>query len=217
MLLQKISRMEQYVRVLETHRKFTINSSSSQRATATSIVISGFGLSAFLFSVIAHAAFAEDVSSFLLLLSLGTSLPMIVGFFFIRIIPLPGSEHTHDPERRDAVSPASVFLHEHDSEAPLLAHDAFHAHLEEAEVLTGDNSSEYHTSQNRESLVLSPTRDGASNIDGHHRLSESQRLGSAVDDTLPNIHGKALLVTGRFWTLCIILSLCASPRYIAVL
>lgn len=60
-----------------------------QRASTTGLVISGFGLSAFFFSTIAHTVFPGDTSSFLLLLALGTSIPMIVGFFFIRPIPLP--------------------------------------------------------------------------------------------------------------------------------
>ncbi|EJD34184.1 MFS general substrate transporter [Auricularia subglabra TFB-10046 SS5] len=58
------------------------------RATTTGLVLSGFGLSAFLFSAIAHTAFPGDTSSFLLLLALGTSLPMLVGIFFVRPVPL---------------------------------------------------------------------------------------------------------------------------------
>ncbi|KZV83279.1 MFS general substrate transporter [Exidia glandulosa HHB12029] len=58
------------------------------RATATGLVLSGFGLSAFLFSTIAHTVFPGDTSSFLLLLALGTSIPMLVGVLFVRPIPL---------------------------------------------------------------------------------------------------------------------------------
>lgn len=60
-------------------------------------MISGFGLSAFLFSTIAHAVFPGDTSSFLLILAVGTSLPFIPGFFLVRPIPLPPSElHAED-------------------------------------------------------------------------------------------------------------------------
>ncbi|KAH0586803.1 hypothetical protein H2248_005652 [Termitomyces sp. 'cryptogamus'] len=59
------------------------------RATATGIVISGFGLSAFLFSTVSRIYFPDNTSSFLGLLALGTSLPMIAGFFFVRPISLP--------------------------------------------------------------------------------------------------------------------------------
>ncbi|KAJ3719285.1 major facilitator superfamily domain-containing protein [Lentinula raphanica] len=66
------------------------------RGSTTGLVISGFGLSAFFFSAIAHLAFPGNTSSFLLLLSLGTSFPMLIGFIFVRPIPLPPSETHHD-------------------------------------------------------------------------------------------------------------------------
>ncbi|KAG6852616.1 hypothetical protein C0991_010465, partial [Blastosporella zonata] len=69
------------------------------RGAATGIVISGFGLSAFLFSTIARNRFAGNTSSFLRLLSLGTAIPMIVGFFFIRPIPLPPLETPEEGRR----------------------------------------------------------------------------------------------------------------------
>jgi hypothetical protein len=60
-----------------------------QRGLATGIVASGFGLSAFLFSTTARMAFADDTSAFLKLLAYGTALPMILGFFLVKPIPLP--------------------------------------------------------------------------------------------------------------------------------
>ena len=51
--------------------------------------MSAFGLSAFFFSSISHALFPGNASDFLLVLALGTSLPMVLGFFFVRPIPLP--------------------------------------------------------------------------------------------------------------------------------
>ena len=55
----------------------------------TGIVISGFGLSAFVFSTIAHTIFQGDTSDFLLTLAVGTATPMILGWFFIRPCPYP--------------------------------------------------------------------------------------------------------------------------------
>ncbi len=55
-----------------------------QRATATGLTIAGFGLSAFLFSTLSRSFFPGDISSFLLLLSIGTALPMLIGAFFLR-------------------------------------------------------------------------------------------------------------------------------------
>jgi hypothetical protein len=51
--------------------------------------MSGFGLSAFFFSSISHTLFPGNTSDFLLVLALGTAIPMIFGFFFVRIVPLP--------------------------------------------------------------------------------------------------------------------------------
>ena len=55
----------------------------------TGIVISGFGLSAFFFSTIAHTIFPGNTSDFLLTLAVGTATPMILGWFFIRPCPYP--------------------------------------------------------------------------------------------------------------------------------
>ena len=63
----------------------------------TGLVISGFGLSAFLFSSIAHLFFPGNTSDFLLLLSLGTSVPPLIGQFFIRIVPPPSRPGHVDP------------------------------------------------------------------------------------------------------------------------
>jgi hypothetical protein len=51
--------------------------------------MAGFGLSAFFFSSISHILFPGNTSDFLLVLALGTALPMVLGFFFVRPIPLP--------------------------------------------------------------------------------------------------------------------------------
>ncbi|EDQ98764.1 uncharacterized protein LACBIDRAFT_192361 [Laccaria bicolor S238N-H82] len=72
------------------------------RGSTTGLVISGFGLSAFLFSTISHLFYAGNTSSFLFLLSMGTAFPMIMGFFLVRPIPLPPSKHTDIEEPRDA-------------------------------------------------------------------------------------------------------------------
>jgi hypothetical protein len=62
----------------------------------TGIVVSGFGLSAFIFSAIARLGLANDTSSFLSLLAYGTALPMVIGYFFVRPIPLPPTNSDHE-------------------------------------------------------------------------------------------------------------------------
>ena len=74
-----------------------------QRASTTGLVISGFGLSAFFFSALAHLFFPGDVGALLLLLSLGTSLPMIGGYFVVRPIPLPDTSYQPLPATQDDV------------------------------------------------------------------------------------------------------------------
>lgn len=58
-------------------------------------MISGFGLSAVLFSVLSALALvsAGNTSSFLLL-SIRTAIPMIIGFFIVRLVPLPPTDQT---------------------------------------------------------------------------------------------------------------------------
>ncbi|KAI9709201.1 MAG: hypothetical protein M1828_002540 [Chrysothrix sp. TS-e1954] len=56
------------------------------RGTATAFPLSGFGLSAFLFSFIANFAFGDDMSGFLLLLSLGTASLNLLSLPFIKLL-----------------------------------------------------------------------------------------------------------------------------------
>ncbi|TIA88886.1 hypothetical protein E3P89_03091 [Wallemia ichthyophaga] len=65
--------------------------SKNFRATASGIVLSGFGLSAFFYSFISHEAFPGNVDGFLLTLAFGTSISVLLGAFFIKIVP-PESE-----------------------------------------------------------------------------------------------------------------------------
>jgi len=100
------------------------------RATANGIVISGFGLSAFLFSTMAHLVFPGNTSNFLLVLAIGTSIPMVIGLFLVRPIPLPHSELSHSPED-EAIeevfdSEASVRV---SSPAPFSRENNSHTHL----------------------------------------------------------------------------------------
>ena len=55
----------------------------------TGIIVSGFGLSAFVFSTVAHAVFPGNTSDFLLTLAVGTATPMVLGWFLIRPYPYP--------------------------------------------------------------------------------------------------------------------------------
>ncbi|KAJ8490028.1 hypothetical protein ONZ45_g13353 [Pleurotus djamor] len=75
------------------------------RASTTGLVLSGFGLSAFLFSAIASLAFPGDTSALLLFLAIGTATPLIMGYFFIR--PIPFSDPAADNHPRGQSDPES--------------------------------------------------------------------------------------------------------------
>jgi hypothetical protein len=50
-------------------------------------VAAGYGLSAFFFATIAHTIFPGNTSGFLLVLSIGTALPMLVGLALVKVTP----------------------------------------------------------------------------------------------------------------------------------
>lgn len=190
------------------------------------VVISGFGLSAFLFSTMAHVAFPGNTSDFLLILAVGTALPMVLGFFLVRPIPLPHSIVVEEEAFAPAEPPppvvvASPALFRESSRAPLLPHHHAHHHgdadgdmLESEELIPGYTSgahqhavevSDYFVPTNMGSVALSPTR-------GHERSRSrgafSSRRPSArsyevplVDPEPPNVHGKGLFVDADFWVI----------------
>lgn len=57
------------------------------RGTATAFPLSGFGLSAFAFTMISGFAFPDNTGSYLLLLALGTFTMVFTGMFFLRMNP----------------------------------------------------------------------------------------------------------------------------------
>lgn len=67
------------------------------RATTVSLVFSGLGLSAFLYSTVANVLFLGDTSALLLLLALTTAL---VALLVVRPVPLPLGPRDDD-ERGD--------------------------------------------------------------------------------------------------------------------
>lgn len=155
---------------------------SSQHATATGLVLSGFGLSAFFFSTIAHFFFAGDTSALLNLLALTTSIPMLIALFVVRSIPLP---ETHPNLRRNGAQDceaipsgeSSVGGREQDSSTPLLG-----ARSENSGCL-GQSSS--------------ITEIGHTHTSSHPRA-----------DKLSDIHGLQLFVTSDFYLILSIMSLC---------
>ncbi|KAL0577546.1 hypothetical protein V5O48_004444 [Marasmius crinis-equi] len=181
------------------------------RGTTTGLVISGFGLSAFFFSTLSHIVTAGDTASFLLLLALGTSLPMIVGFFFARPIPLAGhgSSARHQPELEgdevdyaevDAASlaPSVLFHHDNDSRTHLLRAD------QEDEAEEGRDSVELSPPRG---LSPRPTTSRVSRDVHRRRSSRSSTRAHVSVEAGPNVFGKELIKSGDFWILVGVLAL----------
>ncbi|KAJ6532432.1 major facilitator superfamily domain-containing protein [Mycena capillaripes] len=167
------------------------------RATTTGIVLSGIGLSGFFFSTLAHILFPGNTSSFLLLLSLGTALTTIIGFFFVRPIPpsaTEGSDHMVVMTVA-AEAEATVFDYGNGSHTPFL-NDAAASSLTE----------EYYVPDAR-GIELGPPR---SPLAGRgRRMSHSRTVSRKQQDVLesPNIYGRALWINSDFWLLFVIISL----------
>lgn len=161
-----------------------------QRATTTGLVLSGFGLSAFWFSLLAHTLFPGDTSAFLLILALGTTIPMLIGLYIVK--PVPPSTHTtiegysYIPNGDGVVfvGEAQVAM---DSEAtdtaPLLRHER--------------ESGLYHVPLSPSTVELYPTA----------TLHHDERSAGDRDD-LPDIHGKRLWLTPDFYLVFLIMGIC---------
>lgn len=161
----------------------------AQRTSSTGFVLSGFGLSAFLFSTIAHSVFPGNTSDFLLVLAIGTSLPMVLGWLFIRPIPLP--------------IPNGASTLEGGIPAPRHATSARRSYFEGSDDsgtrLLPDNELDYD-----ETYVRSPRQ--------HARavsVASCGEVGTSVlpENELPNISGKELFMSLNFWLLFSITSL----------
>jgi len=138
--------------------------------------------------------YAGNTSAFLQLLALGTALPMILGYFFVRPIPLP-SEPSHGIERgliaNDAAADTSALMD--DSRTRLLDYDE-----SDVDFSDPDGQPYSRTHENTRSRSSSVNDTGAASTYPHGHL----------DDNLPNIFGAELWKNGDFWLLFTILSIC---------
>ena len=159
-------------------------------------MLSGFGLSAFLFSTIAHSVFPGNTSDFLLVLAIGTSLPMILGWFFVRPIPLP--------------SPNSANTLEGGAPAPRRNSSALRSYFER-----GDNSDARLLPDNElgyDETYVQPSRQHARTVS----VASCGEVGTGLlENELPDISGKELFMSSEFWLLFSITSLCESTNVCA--
>ncbi|KAF9261114.1 MFS general substrate transporter [Marasmius fiardii PR-910] len=187
----------------------------SVRGSTTGMVISGFGLSALFFSTLAHLVTSGDTASLLLLLALGTSLPMILGFFFARPIPLHFTEAGNATEQSEAevhtvdysevnaaaIAPSVLSHHENDSRTPLLSHDR-------DEDDAGDGRISIELSPPRPISPRHPESNPSLHRERRRRSSRNSGRPSVPPvEVGPNLFGRKLFVSSDFWLLVCILSL----------
>ncbi|KAI0755996.1 hypothetical protein BC629DRAFT_1662047 [Irpex lacteus] len=176
------------------------------RATVTGLVISGFGLSAFLFSTIAHLVFPGNTSDFLLLLAIGTSLPMVLGFFYVRPIPLP-HHHTHHHAGTNIVETP-----------PVSAIGRDHGHSRTNLLDSPPDAGSYNLPLSLFPLphffpTLPPSSSSSSSDEDDDASPESYRRHRSrarsllLLDIEMNVRGKALVGEGMFWVLFVTTSL----------
>lgn len=172
-------------------------------------MISGFGLSAFFFSSISRLFFHGDTSTFLLVLSLGTSLPMIIGFFLVRAVPPTGHAsvvtNSAEPEeivygRTSDIETLAVGARE-GSRTPLLREQR-HSLVHERSPTTPAMD---YIPDAAVGVELSPTR----SLSRRSHVKEVTHSKSNERD----ISGRALWCTAEFWILFLILSLCESSAF----
>ncbi|KAJ7476891.1 major facilitator superfamily domain-containing protein [Mycena galericulata] len=160
------------------------------RATTTGLVLSGFGLSAFFFSTLAHTLFPGDTSSFLLLLGAGTAVTSIVGFFLVRTIPLAAAESAHKHVGETAVEAEPTFFgDDSDSQTPLLNESPAEGYDPNAE---------------RTELSLPSSSLSSRALSSARSRSRNEHDGALED---PNIYGRALWLSPDFWLLFAIFSM----------
>ena len=187
----------------------------SQRGSTTGLVISGYGLSPFLFTTVSHFFFPDNTSAFLLLLALGTSLPMIMGFFLVRPIPLPVQDNSDIEEGRDhdymeAISSAlDSHTHGSSSRTPLLDHDEFamQGSRSATVIRTGIKSARI----DGENFALDdiPIRspNGVPTTSPSSSSSQSRRPNTTREVAILNLHGRQLWTSIDFWLLFTILAI----------
>ncbi|KAF8121388.1 major facilitator superfamily domain-containing protein [Boletus edulis] len=146
-------------------------------ATTTGLVLSGFGLSAFWFSLLVHTLFPGNTSAFLSILALGTAIPMIIGLSHTMV---EGYDSIHTGEAQVAMDSEADVDADADS-APLLLHE--------------QETSSYQASLPTSAVELNPP------VHVHRERSVGDK------DALPDIHGKRLWLTPDFYLVFMIMAI----------
>ena len=152
--------------------------------------MAGFGLSAFFFTAL---VFKGTTSTFLLILALGTSSLMLLGFFFVRPVPLPEEKSSQLEDGDDVQEPAHSpgLQHRNHSQTPLLNDDS--------------NKKSYARTD------FSTDGEHSNSVGGVTEVNRSVQVSSQKHNAPLNVHGKALLCNLDFWLLFCITSMRMFP------
>ncbi|GAB7354640.1 hypothetical protein MBLNU459_g5074t1 [Dothideomycetes sp. NU459] len=160
------------------------------RGTATAFPLSGFGLSAFAFTLIAHFAFPDNTAHYLLMLAIGTFAMVFTGMIFLRMTP-PSSSQYQPIAGDDGARPPFARKNSNPLQRTSSRHSRHSSkHGAQGEVGTADAEID-----ETSSLISSCPGDIP---DKHDPARDSHR---------PEITGWALLRSGAFWKLFILLGL----------
>lgn len=158
--------------------------------------MSGFGLSAAFFSLLAHTLFPGDISAFLLILAIGTATPMLLGLLTVKLVPLPlTSSGTLDGatiEGYDPIPSGDTLVFTGDAQLTLGS---------EADTEADADSAPFLSHEQQPSLYQLPPSAAELNIPVRERGVEDQ-------DVLPDIHGKRLWLTPDFHLVFVIMGIC---------
>lgn len=196
------------------------------RATTVGIVLSGFGLSAFYFGALSNWLFPGDTSSFLLFLALGTSLPVVIGFFTVRPVLVQTDHHderNHNNNNNYGILTAQDETHlsssshllgdsavdnegDEDAVTSYATVEAIAAYPEAVSAVEIPHS---HASGQRRSLELSAPRSPSVHQRSHSRhppAAQNHKTSPPFFESI-DVNGKKLLTGWEFWLLFTILTL----------
>lgn len=162
--------------------------------------MSGFGLSAFFFSLLAHTLFPGNTSALLLTLAIGTATPMLMGLLIVKPVPLPTRSNAPSISTIEGYDPipsnATIFIEPQTTLGPVMDTEA-------------DSDSTPLLSHEREPTsyrVLVPSTIDV-DLDPSVCLRPQRNVGDR--DVLPDIYGKQLWLSPDFYLLFVIITICA--------
>ena len=161
------------------------------RGTATAFPLSGFGISAFFFSLISSLAFPDNTQDLLLLLSIVTLTLPLIGGAFLRVYP---ESHNYCPVPKRESSTESGLLRLERSKSE----ESKHSRRFDEQIGTPAEDSQDGMEEETPSLLSSP---GPGDDPGNPKENQEQ------DSPHPDVRGFAMLKHVKFYQLFIILGL----------